>query len=145
MSKKNKTAKTPKASKTAKAVKPAKTASKSKPKSPKAPKKTVVAELPGRDEKSANRLFDAWVETTINNEKVDVEEIYNRIGTLFCVASQDLEITFDEAQSILFDIMERYAEDLGMPSPFLCPDCQMEQEAELLGETVPGKTDKLLN
>lgn len=115
------------------------------PKAPKTPKKTVFAEVPGTDEKSANRLFDVWVETTMSNEKVDVEEIYNRIGTLFCVASQELELSLEEAQDILFDLVERYAEDLGMPSPFMCHDCQMEQEAELLGEVVSPKTDKLLN
>ena len=143
MSKKTKTAKKP-ATKTSKPkTTPAK--SKANVKAPKTPKKTVFVEPEGTDEKSANRLFDVWVETTIANEKVDVEEIYNRIGTLFCVASKELEIDFEDAQSILFDYMERYAEELGLPNPFMCHDCQMEQEAELLGEVVSPKTDKLLN
>jgi hypothetical protein len=77
-------------------------------------KKTVFVEPEGTDEKSANRLFDVWVETTTANEKVDVKEVYNRIGTLFCVTSKELEMSFEEAQSILFAYMKRYAEDLGM-------------------------------
>lgn len=91
-------------------------------------------------ERSFDDLISVWLSSTIDNKACDFNEIFNRLNTIFRVTCDDLDVSCEQAEDILWTFGQAYREMRG-EEDYVCPDCQLEHD-EL--EKVE-KAEKLLN